>query len=610
MPSRNSVSVAQYLFSRIKEVGIRSVHGVPGDYNLASLDYVGKAGLRWIGNCNELNAGYAADGYARVHGISALMTTAGVGELSALNAIAGAYAEYVPIVHIVGQPSLRSQQQKKLLHHSLGDGDFAAISKISERVTARSVQIDCAKRAPRVIDDIIGECWNTSRPVSITLPMDMVHTPILAENLGQPLDLGASTNDIAHEALAVDAILEALRTAQRPILLVGGYNVRFTKRREVQLLAERLGVPVFLSASGRGIIDEEHPNFNGLYVGDCSDPYVAEKVRSSDLIISVGNIHSDLNVASVAWDFHPSTMIELRDKMIHVRGKEYPGLSSTGLLRALLRRLVDFTAVGNRNRKAFQLAKDSLETSGTRISSIPPVADNKFRPSKGGLTNCESRHMAHTLSYSEESLLSHDWLWPTLSSWLRPKDTVIAETGTSNFGIWSTKLPHDITFISQYVWGSIGYSLGACQGAVAAVQDSTSPDRRTVLFIGDGSFQFTCQELSTIIKHNLSPIIFVICNQGYTVERLIHGRDESYNDIQEWQPRKLLEVFGADQGSYQTHQVRTKAEFSALLQDPSFNDKQVLRFVELHMDRDDAPSDLKTLAQQLVARDSNSRDKD
>ncbi|KAJ5758192.1 pyruvate decarboxylase-like protein [Penicillium nucicola] len=535
------------------------------------------------------------------------MTTAGVGELSALNAIAGAYAEYVPIVHIVGQPSLRSQQQKKLLHHSLGDGNFAAIAKISAGVTANSVQINCAKQASRVIDDIIAQCWNTSRPVSITLPMDMVHAPVSAENLARPIDLSSSTNDIAHETLAVDAIHEALQTAHRPILLVGGYNVRFTKQKEVQLLAERLGLPVFLSASGRGIIDEEHPNFNGLYLGDCSDPHVAEKVRSSDLIISIGNIHSDLNVASVSWGFHPSTMVELRDEMIHVQGKSYPGLNSASLLRALLQRLPDCSPVNTHENVLFPPKKSPFETSTLHLPPIPPVTVNQERVSQGGLLNSESRRMAHTLSYSEEGPLSHDWLWPALSSWLRPNDTVIAETGTSNFGIWSTKLPRAVTFISQYVWASVGYSLGACQGAAAAVQDSTSPDRRTVLFIGDGSFQFTCQELSTIIKQNLSPIIFVICNQGYTVERLIHGWNESYNDIQEWQPRKLLEVFGADQGSYQTHQVRTKAEFSALLQDPSFNDKQVLRFVELHMDRDDAPSDLKTLAQQLVARDSSSK---
>ncbi|RAL13068.1 alpha-keto acid decarboxylase family protein [Aspergillus homomorphus CBS 101889] len=564
MPSRTPVSVAQYLFARLKDVGIRSVHGVPGmRLQFASLDYISQTGLRWIVNCNELNAGYAADGYARVHGISALMTVAGVGELSVSNAIAGAYAEYVPIVHIVGQPSLRLQKQRKLLHHSLGDGDFEAMARMSERAASKSVQLRCAAQAPGMIDEAITHSWRSSRPVSIILPTDMVHEPVIAANLSHPLNMVPTANNYVTERRAVDAILTAFRTARQPILLVGGYNVRFTKRREVQELAEAFGLPVFLSASGRGIIDEEHPIFHGLYLGDCSDPNTAEMVRSSDLIISIGNIHSDLSVASLSWELDPLRMVEIRDGLVQIKGKDYHGLSSPELLQTLVHRARDFTQ-----------------------------------------TQRQSQHMSHTLSYREErGPLNHDWLWLSLSDWLQPVDTVIAETGTSNLGIWSTR-PRDVTYISQYLWASVGYSLDACQGAAAAVQDSGHPNRRTVLFIGDGSFQFSCQELSTIVRHNLTPIIFVICNNGYTVERLIHGRHESYNDIQVWQYRKLLEVFGAGRGSYQTYQIRNKKELSALLQDSSFNDDSTLRFVELHMDQRDAPSDLQILTQQLVAWDT------
>ena len=98
------------------------MHGVPGDYNLVALDYLPKAGLNWVGSVNELNAGYAADGYARIKGIAAIITTFGVGELSALNAIAGSYSEYVPVIHIVGTPSTLSQANGMLLHHTLGNG--------------------------------------------------------------------------------------------------------------------------------------------------------------------------------------------------------------------------------------------------------------------------------------------------------------------------------------------------------------------------------------------------------------------------------------------------------------------------------------------------------
>jgi pyruvate decarboxylase len=87
------IDLADYLFRRIRQIGVKAVHGVPGDYNLTALDYVEPAGLDWIGNANELNAGYAADGYARIRGAAALVTAFGVGELSAINAVAGAYSE-------------------------------------------------------------------------------------------------------------------------------------------------------------------------------------------------------------------------------------------------------------------------------------------------------------------------------------------------------------------------------------------------------------------------------------------------------------------------------------------------------------------------------------
>lgn len=123
-----TVNVAQYLYTRLHQLGVRALHGVPGDFNLLALDFTEECGLTWVCNCNELNAGYAADGYARIKGIGALVTTFGVGELSAINAIAGAYAEFVPVVNIVGVPSLSSQANGALLHHTVSCCQTSSIS--------------------------------------------------------------------------------------------------------------------------------------------------------------------------------------------------------------------------------------------------------------------------------------------------------------------------------------------------------------------------------------------------------------------------------------------------------------------------------------------------
>ncbi|CEJ62147.1 hypothetical protein PMG11_10655 [Penicillium brasilianum] len=160
--------------------------------------------------------------------------------------------------------------------------------------------------------------------------------------------------------------------------------------------------------------------------------------------------------------------------------------------------------------------------------------------------------------------------------------------------------------ISQYLWGSIGYTVGACQGAAQAVRDCFGNQKRTILFIGDGSFQFGCQELSTILRLGLNPIIFVICNNGYTTERLIHGWLEKYNDIQPWKYRKLPAAFGAPARAYRTHLVQTQAQLQGLLSSRKFNDCSALQLVELYMLQEDAPETMKKIAQSLTKQNVRS----
>ena len=140
-PTRKAASttVIEHVLSRLKDLGISKVFGVAGDFAFPIEDaIVGFLGIDWVGCCNELNASYAADGYARIHGIAALNTTYGVGELSAINGIAGAYAEHVPVFHLVGMPNLPAQAAHALVHHTLGNGEFDFFHKMAEKVVCAS----------------------------------------------------------------------------------------------------------------------------------------------------------------------------------------------------------------------------------------------------------------------------------------------------------------------------------------------------------------------------------------------------------------------------------------------------------------------------------------
>jgi len=184
--------------------------------------------------------------------------------------------------------------------------------------------------------------------------------------------------------------------------------------------------------------------------------------------------------------------------------------------------------------------------------------------------------------------ITHAYLWPRVGQWLKDNDVVITETGTSNFGILEARFPAGVTHISQVLYGSIGYSVGALQGAALAVKEKGDP-RRVVLFVGDGSLQLTVQEIAVMIKHGLKPTIFVINNNGYTIERMIHGPNAPYNDITPWKHTQLLDLFGCPKEQQRTFQVHTRTELEGLFKKDEFSRGDKIQLVELFMPKQDAP---------------------
>ncbi len=318
---KEPVDVAEYLFTRLHQLGIRSIHGLPGDYNLQALDYIPKCGLNWVGNCNELNAGYAADGYARVKGIGALVTTFGVGELSTLNATAGAYSEYVPIVHIVGQPSTLSQKDGMLLHHTLGNGDFNVFANMSSGISCAMARLNDPHEAATLIDNALRECWVQSRPVYITLPTDMVEKKVEGERLKTDIDMSVPACEAEKEDYVVDVILKYLTSAKNPIILVDGCAIRHRVLEETHALIEKSGLPVFVAPMGKGAVDETLPNFGGVYAGDASHSGVKERVESADLVLTIGSIKVIIRSWKVGYAWLTRTTVRLQYSRFHLQGQ-------------------------------------------------------------------------------------------------------------------------------------------------------------------------------------------------------------------------------------------------------------------------------------------------
>ena len=218
------------------------------------------------------------------------MTTFGVGELSALNAIAGGYSEFVPIIHIVGMPSTVSQKDGMLLHHTLGNGDFNVFTNMSRNISCYVAALNDPSTIATEIDHAIRECYIQSRPVYISLPTDMVQKKVEGDRLNTPIDLSFAPNDPEKEDYVVDVVLKYLHAAKNPVILVDACAIRHRALKETHALIEKSGIPTFVAPMGKGAVNETIPTYGGVYAGDGSNAGVRDRVEGSDLILSIGYV--------------------------------------------------------------------------------------------------------------------------------------------------------------------------------------------------------------------------------------------------------------------------------------------------------------------------------
>ncbi|KAF1348221.1 thiamine pyrophosphate enzyme [Lizonia empirigonia] len=563
----DTIKLAEYLFIRLKQLGVGAVHGVPGDFNLDLLDYVEPSGLLWVGNANELNAGYAADGFSRIAGLGALVTTFGVGELSAINAIAGAYAERAPVVHIVGTPNRETQDGRLRVHHTFNDGNFRRFGQMHAHVTVAQVSLRDPTTAPEEIDRILQQCLLHSRPVYIEVPVDLVRAPVRSASLQTAIKLPEALATPATSD-AVSQVLEKLYAARRPVILFDGECRALNITGDVQAIIESTNWPTWTTSYGRGLINESLPNFQGVYKGAFDEPSAQKFFKQADLVLIFGPHFSTTNSYALTAVPNIESSIIFSDTEIEI---------GSTVLRDIPARL------------ALSQLRENLNTS-------------KLVQYEAGDLKELPWHQPQTVSFStveKDGIISHSKLWDLFTPFLRSGDIVMGETGTSGYGVREMRTPANVRVFAPVTWLSIGYMLPAAQGAALAQRamkvqsnDDTNCDKsdssRTILFIGDGSLQMTVQEISTMIRHNLDIIIVVLNNDGYTIERAIHGLKETYNDVAAWRYLGAPSFFGAKEDTF-TASARTWGELEEVLGNKTLIDGKGLRMVELLLDREDVP---------------------
>ena len=481
-------------------------------------------------------------------GAGALCVTYGVGGFSAYNAVAGAFAERVPLVVVSGGPrtSLRGRLHPYLLHHTLGEMNLQR--DIFEKITQYSAVLASPSHAAWQIDEALVACLRYSRPVYLEIPADMV-----TERCAQPGEWKPDTSlhvdpEVVDEA--IEETLDRISRASRPAILAGVEADRLGARDALLGVITRSGFPVATTGLGKGVVPESTRGYAGTYIGSLANETARKTLEEADLLLCLGAWMTDLDLGGYTAHLDENRMIIANSERVKVRHHVYEHVPIKDFLEGLVKRLPAAGAGG----ECGELPE--------AVSGMPYVASPGAR-------------------------LTTDRFWARMDYFLDDSHIVVSDTGSCTFESVKLRLPGKADYIGQAFYASMGYGLPAALGAKLA-----APSRRPVVFVGDGAFQMTGQELSTVIRHKQNPVVFLLNNDGYQVERAIY--DNAYNDISMWDYTQLAEAFGGAPGV----KVSTEGDLEAFLAKAADN-RDALMFAEVRFDRSDFSATLRTIGEKL-----------
>lgn len=539
------MSIGQYLIRRLHDYGIHDVFGIPGDYVLHFYTMLEQSPIRVIGCTREDCAGFAADAYARINGMGAVCVTYCVGGLSICNSIAGAYAEKSPVVVITGSPGLNERVNNPLLHHKVRD--FRTQLEVFEKLCVACAELSDAATAFREIDRVLDAAARFKRPVYVEIPRDMVD---VRPPISHAFHDAETVSDPQVIAEAADEAAAWLSRARRPIIIAGVEIHRFGLQDQLLAFAEQTQIPIVSTLLGKSAIPETHPLFTGLYEGAMGDAAVTKFVEESDVVLLLGAFMTDLNLGIYTANLDPARCIYATSEQLRIRHHHYHDVRLDDFLQELIRR----------------------KPTPPRREIIPRTSGSERQ---------------YTLAPDEP--ISIRRLMARLNCQLDEDTIVIADIGDSLFAATELITYKRTEFISPAYYTSMGFSVPAALGALIA-----RPDARVLIICGDGAFQMTGMELSTIVRHGFSPVLIVLDNHGYGTERFLHPGKWKFNEIHPWKYHRLPEILGGGTG----YEVRTEGEFNSALE-TAWADRSGPSLIHVHLDANDASPALQRLAERL-----------
>lgn len=554
-----SQNVGNYLIQRLYDHDVRHIFGVPGDFVLGFYqELIQSNKLKVINTCDEQGAAFAADAYARINGLGVVCVTYCVGGLKIVNATAQAFAEKSPVVVISGAPGIKERRKNPLLHHKVRD--FDTQQKIFEHITVDSVLVDNPRTAAKDIDRVLSSATRYKRPVYIELPRDKVSIPIYQEQYVDPSTTYSKTAKIEEECETdMDSMQEALAEAtaminssKQPVIIAGVEIHRFGLQDKLLRLTYKTNIPVVATVLSKSVISEDHPSYLGVYEGAMGHQSVREYVESSDCLILLGALMTDINFSISPTPIEQSKSIYVTSEKLSIKYHNFENVLLQDFLISLIEAPLE--------RKDFVLVEK-----------------------QGNIKN-NNKHF----SAARNQKITVKRLFERLNFSITDNRIVIADVGDSLFGALDLTVHGQTDFLSPAYYCSMGFAVPAAIGAQLA-----SPTLRPIVIVGDGAFQMTGMEISTIIRFALNPIIIILNNKGYGTERPM--LDGPFNDILPWNYYRIPEIIGHGKG----FMIETEDQLEESLSAAERIYSKDLCILDVHLDIHDGSPALQRLTESL-----------
>ncbi|CCD22601.1 phenylpyruvate decarboxylase ARO10 NDAI_0A04450 [Naumovozyma dairenensis CBS 421] len=546
-----------------------------------------------------------ADGFSRYSNkIGCLITTYGVGELSALNGIAGAFSENVKVLHIVGVArSVHSRSQdynNQNLHHlvpRLHDSNFVGpnhkvyLEMIKDRVACSVTYLEDINTACDEVDKVIMDIYRYSKPGYVFVPVDFSDMLVDPSNLFKRPEITLENCVSYAPSPVVDElvrmVLQYIYESKCPSIIGDVLCDRFGASSMVNNLIQLTSMWNFATVMGKSIIDESNVMYMGLYNGNESIETVTERFLQSDLVLHFGIQVHEINNGHYTINYkEDAKVIEFHSEYIRFfdastgNEKVFKGVNFVQVLERLIQTI-------NVNKLNFEYPSN-IEKFATDEVNLPTEP-------------------------TEITKVTQNYLQKSVPHYLNPGDVLVCETGSFQFAIRDFVLPSQLKYITQGFFLSIGMALPAAFGVGIAMQDYPRchiskdhpshveiPDDyepRLILIEGDGAAQMTIQELTSMVRFQVPIEIMILNNNGYTIERAIRGPTRSYNDVMSWDWTKLLEAFG-DFKKQRTvsAKIETRSKLAMKLKQLKNKGKlNLIELVEIKLDTMDFPKQLQSM---------------